>query len=359
MFCPVCHSEIADNTEVCPACHADLSVTRALPKLTGTYCVSCGALVPAGSSICPHCGIAVDAATLQSGVHISPKSLAGASHSTNIQGRALSNLPDIDELDETETTHIMPKLKESANQTHTMPRLDSAIPAEPTAEEEENYGASAVQRTRIFAIAAIASLVIIGGAAVLITHPWNPLQNNQRATTAADVSTAGYPGEVEHLSGQDKEEAKTAVDADEQTYNYLTEYHTELAQLSKDADDLEDLLDTTGVSGTADERASGYEDAQQLSLDISNLVTKIAGVDTSATGTYTQDQENLSTLGNWLRNRIEALERAWKLSAQSSDPTADTSSILAPMQGNRRSDGSEAYVNLFDENYAAWAVEEK
>lgn len=73
------------------------------------------------------------------------------------------------------------------------------------------------------------------------------------------------------------------------------------------------------------------------------------------TSSYNADQKtNVSTLASWLRNRVEAIYDAWEVSAGSSDPSADKNKILAPMVGNRESDGSEAYVNLFKKNYDAW-----
>ena len=72
------------------------------------------------------------------------------------------------------------------------------------------------------------------------------------------------------------------------------------------------------------------------------------------TGTYADQRTNVSTLASWLRNRVEAICDAWEVSAASSDPATDKSKILAPMVGNRESDGSEAYVNLFKKNYDAW-----
>lgn len=243
-----------------------------------------------------------------------------------------------------------------------MPRIDSALPAEPDPEQEALYGREHLPRVKTFMVAAIASVLVVGGGILCITHPWNPTQWDTRATTAADVSTAGYPGEVTHLSGQDKlstSAAASVLSADEQTYSDLIDAYTSLGQLSKQADELETELDEVGTSGTRDERTQGYESAQALSLDISNLATDISNIEVSTTGTYTEDRQNVATLASWLRNRIEAIEASWERSSESSDPASDADSILAPMSGNRASDGSEAYVNLFSSNYADWMPQEK
>lgn len=406
MICPVCHTEIADGISTCPACHTNLDATRVMPKLTGTYCSSCGSLVPQGSKTCPHCGISIASGDSLAArkelehrnfevgatphVKTEAQQVVVSSGVVGADGKLHSNdmsarLPRIDEDTarmmasapsslsgevDTNATTVMPRIAEplqggaaqgDAQTTRTMPRMESAIPAEPTPESDEAYGKSALQRTRVFAIAAIASLVIVGGAVLLVTHPWNPLQNYQRATTAADVSTAGYPGEVSHLSGQDKSgaEALSVISADEQAYSDLSSAYDELNAISEKADALEALLDSKATSGSQEERDAGYTEAQQLSLDISNLASKISGIDVATTGTYTQDRDNMATLASWLRNRIEAIESSWKLSSESSDPASEASTILAPMLGNRTTDGSEAYVNLFSSNYKNWQPQEK
>lgn len=334
--CPACNSQVPDTAEVCPACHTNLTFTRVMPRLQGSWCKSCGALVPEGSEVCPKCG--------------SPQaSYSSLSHSARRQPQSVSSrIPSVDEA-------------QSPEQTNVMPRIGSAIPAEPDPEAEVMYGKEHLPKTKTFMVAALASLLIVGGGIILITHPWDPTLTDTRATTAADVSTAGYPGEVNRLSGQDKTEsaATTTISADEQTYSELSEAYTKLGELSATANELEQDLDEFGCSGTQDERSSASRDAEQLSLDISNLAGEIAGIETSTTGTYTTERENLATLASWLRNRIEALERSWQLSAASDNPGQDEDSILAPMEGNRTTDGSEAYVNLFSAHYEEWEPTEK
>lgn len=329
--CPVCHSEIPTGATVCPACHADLSVTRVMPRLQGSFCASCGALVPEGADACPKCGAPF--------VRVSSAS------------KVASRVPSVDGPEVQE---------ESPGQTNVMPRIESALPAEPDPEAEALYGREHLPRTKTLLVAAVASLIVVGGGILLITHPWNPNQWDTRATTAADVSHAGYPGEVERLSGQDKTTgAQSVLSADEQTYSDLIAAYTELGELSASADELESELDELGCSGTQTERSQAASDAEQLSLDISNLATTISGIETSTTGMYTTERENLVTLASWLRNRIEALESSWQISAASENPAQDSESILAPMEGNRASDGSEAYVNLFSAHYEEWMPERK
>lgn len=324
MICPSCGSVIPDGLSVCPACHADLAMTRVMPKLTGTWCSSCGALVPAGATVCPKCGMPVVASHVSSAVEQMEHRRA--------EDRALER-----------------------ERTSSLPRIESAIPSEPDPSSESAYGREKLPHTKVFALAAIASLLLVGGLTLVIAHPWNPNLNDTRATMPADTSQAGFPGTISALQGQDKVASATSVEsADDLTYNSLLEAYESLKDISDRADDLESRLDTTGISGSSEDRSAALEEAKQLSLDASNVVTTISNIDVVTTGTYTDQKTNVSTLASWLRNRVEAIYDAWEISADSSDPGADTSKILAPMVGNRESDGSEAYVNLFKKNYDAW-----
>lgn len=331
MICPQCNTSIPDDAQVCPACHADLSVTRVMPRLRGSWCSSCGALVPEGATACPKCSTPLQVTT--SAKRLSVK------------------LPEIDKV---------ASQQEDAGTTNVMPRIESALPAEPDLQEEALYGREHLPKTRTFLLAAFASLVIVGGGIILITHPWDPTLTDTRATTAADVSWAGYPGEVNRLTGQDRDATtQEVVSADEQTFSDLSVAYTQLSELSGRADELEVQLDKDAISASAEIRQAAYESAQTLSLDVSNLASDISEIEVATTGTYKEDKEHLSTLVSWLRNRIEAIEKSWERSSKSADPVADAANIMAPMQGNRATDGSEAYVNLFSSNYELWEPIEK
>lgn len=330
MKCPACGSEIADGLDICPACHSNLSVTRVMPKLTGSWCPSCGALVPAGQTTCPSCGMPVAAP-------------AARTASDDLERRRAE------------------ELRAERERTSTLPRIESAIPSEPDPHVESVYGRERLPHTKVFALAAIASLLVVGGAALAIAHPWDPNLTDTRATTPADTSQAGFPGTVERLSGQDRDSssATSVLSADEATFEALTSSYENLADLSARADELEQKLETTGLTGTSDERKAAEQDAYQLTLDVSNEATTISGIDTQTTGTYADQKANVSTLASWLRNRCDAIYKAWQVSAESSDPSSDKDKIMAPMVGNRESDGSESYVNLFKKNYDAWKPQER
>ena len=68
-------------------------------------------------------------------------------------------------------------------------------------------------------------------------------------------------------------------------------------------------------------------------------------------GTYAEDVEHLLTLGNWLRNRCDVLTEAWRLAAESDDPSSVSSQVVSTLTGGRD------YARLFDQNYDDWRPE--
>ena len=76
-----------------------------------------------------------------------------------------------------------------------------------------------------------------------------------------------------------------------------------------------------------------------------------------APGEACGEVDHLSTLGSWLRNRMDALTAGWDLSASSDDPAADEAKIFSPVKANRDSSGQSSYKTHFDENYEAWKPE--
>ena len=325
MRCPVCGSVVPDGLDVCPACHAELGTTRVLPKLKGTWCPSCGALVPEGATACPKCGMPVAAEPERPAPRMSDERLL------------------------------------EREQTTTLPRIESAIPSEPDPAVEGAYGREQLPHSKVFLVAALASVLVVGGTVLAITHPWDPSLSDTRATTPADTSQAGFPGTVSRLQEQDSstEAATTVQSADEVTFQALQDSYAKLAELSARADQSEQLFDRVATSGSLDEREAGSSDAQQLAVEVSNLTATVQNIDTVTTGTYTDQKDHVATLASWLRNRMDALSKAWRLSAASEDPEADATEILKPMRGQRASESDQSYAALFQKNYEAWAPEQR
>ncbi|HIU23742.1 zinc ribbon domain-containing protein [Olsenella sp. Marseille-QA0557] len=329
MICPYCGTNVSDDASVCPACHGELGATTVLPKIEGNYCSACGSLLPEGAATCPVCGMPV------------VNEEASSTNTSKDSGRQL-HIPEVDVADEED--------EQALEETHSMPRIESAIPAE----SEPDYGR--LPHTKTVLVCALASLVLIGGLALILTHPWNPQAYSSRATEARDTSTAGFPGVVERLSGQDssdQEDQEETLTGDEATYQQLSEDYKELADLAERIDKAEDGFEEAAFGGDQEAFDNASSECEELSYDVSNLISDIQSVDVTS-GTYAEDVEHLVTLGNWLRNRVDALNSAWNSAEASSDPAANRDEIMAPLVGSQNASGENTYKGLFNQNYEAW-----
>lgn len=321
MKCPNCGSEVVDGALACPYCRMELGLTQKISLNSATWCPVCGALVPPGASACPKCGSSIEGEPVRSTRDI--------------------DLPEIgpDEGDEA--------ADEGSGETGVITRIESAIP---TPGEGSSPGAlrDRMPRVRAVALAAALAVVVVGGAALLITHPWDPTATQTKATTPADTSMSGYPGSIDSLKGQDKE---TSTGSETETggaiFSSLRSSWEELGSLSARVDASEEALRTDGVSGDAEAREAGRDDAAAVAIEVSNLISDVQLL-SDGDGYYRDIKNNLLTLGNWLRNRCDALTEAWELSATSDDPSADEGSILSPVNA------SASYARLFEENYDSW-----
>lgn len=314
MICPNCGAVVADGALRCPRCRFELGVTQKISLREATWCPSCGALCPPGATSCPKCG---------------------SDLSRPVTGRSTRDL----KLPEIGNTSAMYALTEKDLDNV---KIESAIP---NAGEGAGAAQERVVRPRAFAVAALAALLVVGGGILLLTHPWDPNASNISATTPADTSLSGYPGRVESLTGQDDVQAgqgQTAADV-------LKAYHESLGELLARSDELDEALSVEGVSTDAQTRQGKADEMEALALDVSNLISEISSY--SGGQSYPDATNDLLTLGSWLRNRCDALSRAWERSVSSDDPKADEDAILA-----LASEG-DSYRQLFSDAYGSWSVE--
>lgn len=333
MICPSCGTHVPDNALVCPACHADLSQTSSLPKLEGVYCRGCGALVPAGEVLCPKCGMPVLDAAPKHARPVDPEPEAGSEETDE----------DISEQD-----------------THAMPRIESSIPSEEELREMP-YGKEHLPRTRVVLFVSIAALALVGGITLFLTHPWNPNANVTHATEDADTSQAGYPGAVTSLKGQDSSSTSTTsstLSGDASTYKTISAAYEQLGSIAAELDKNQATFDSSATSSDMSVRVAAKNDAESIALEVSNLISNLGQISTSD-GTYASDVSNLLTLGNYLRNRCDALTEAWNLDVASSNPSSEIDKIKAPLTKQQNSSGVDTYKGLFDDNYSSWKPTQK
>ncbi len=341
MICPTCGTHIPDGSFVCPACHASVSMTVAMPQLQGRWCPSCGALMGWEDEVCPSCGLPVERAW-------------GAPQPEQPADQA-SEGADAVPVEPTPAEAIASE----ADDTRSIPRIESAIPAErdPQSKVVANEG---MPSRRSLTLAVVASALLICGIALAITHPWNPDAFSIKATQEADTSMAGFPGTVEALSGQDSNgsPAVEVLTGDDATYAQLSEAYGKLGSYARRADESEELFGEVGFGTNLDERTRGKREAEALAIDVSNLIDGLGEVDVTS-GTYVTELEHLTTLGNWLRNRVDGLLAAWRADLESENPAAEEQRLRSILAADVGEDGRNAYKALFDDNYDAWAPERK
>lgn len=321
-----------------------MGITQKMPVLQGRWCPSCGVAVGWEDEVCPSCGLPLERpwdAPIEVKVGVEPVVVVDT-----------ESVPEaIEVADE-------PVVDETSD-TRTMARIESAIPA-----EDDPDSKIAVQermpRTRAFLLASVASAMLIIGLALWITHPWDPNANSIKATEERDTSMAGFPGTVESLSGQDdRNDGVVAVPSgDDATFAQLDEAYEKLGRYEARADESTELFYDKAITGSLDERSQGKRDAAALAIDVSNLIEALGQVDVTS-GTYAEDLENLLTLSNWLRNRVDRISMAWDAALGSKDPKADEESLKALLEAENGEDGKNAYEKLFDENYEQWKPERK
>lgn len=333
MICPNCGSHVPDGSIKCPACRVDLGRTIVIPKIHGHWCSSCGSLIPAGMDACPNCGLplpGVKARVRQADDGQTASSLMTA------QGEALDN----------------------GEVTTVMPRIESAIPSEPDqthliAEHDE------ITNMRFLFTAVLAAVVVMGGSVLAITHPWNPTALDTKAKTEADTSWAGFPGFFTHLQGQDNGTKDNEVTSgDDHSLQQLLDYHQQLGELNDKLKKNQELFFAIYLSGDAQAREDGQAQAQELSIDISNLINEISQVNVES-GTYVDERDNLLSLGNWLRNQSDALSTAWNKDVNFDNPEDHEEEILSSLQDSSGSSLIEGFSALFQKNYDAWKPQQR
>lgn len=317
MICPTCGARIRDDALICPSCRSAVDVTRKLTLSGAQWCPSCGALMAPDAEVCPKCGLSVH---------------------RELPARAVRDIS----LPEIGNTGMMDALDDDDFVT----QLESAIPPEDDA-EFSTVRRDHMPRPRAFAFAALFAVLVVGGAALLITHPWDPTATQTRAKDPADTSMSGFPGFVESLSGQDTGPGGLVDSAD--PAEALTAAHEELGKLSERAGESEQSLRGEGLTGNRAQRQTGLDRAEDLALEVSELISSISAYQDGDEG-YAESAGELVSLANVLKSRCDALVRSWGLAVESEDPASESAAILAPVEGVADS------VSRLEEGLAAWSL---
>ena len=341
MICPNCHSQIPDGSVECPVCSPQPGLTQVINLQDIKWCPSCGALVPPGAKVCPKCltmvGKEEEEPQQRSIRDLKLPSVVDVNATSQI---GVPTVPSLDALQE----------REAAKPDEDEASIESAIPAAGPDAPSASMRHDRLPKIKDLVFAGVFAILVVSALALIVTHPWDPNNTKNRATTPIDTSTAGSPGNVETLTGQDGVKATSAADT---LFSTIESDYARLGELANQINNNEASLFTIGVSSDSSARQQGQSDLYAISIEVSNLISSMSGLDSGA-GNYTETLSNLVTLGNWLRNRCDSLTEAWALSVASSDPAADASSIEYPVTKTYQTSSKSSYQVLFEENYENW-----
>lgn len=289
------------------------------PSSSKTYCPSCATLVPEGVANCPACGMRVRTKAAKPEKRVKP-------------------------------VDVGTEEREDDRKTAESPKLESAVPAEN--EIRDPYHHENPMRLRHVLVASFAALLVVGSGILIITHPWDPHAFDTKATTPADTSQEGFPGQVDALKGQDSNSGDTGEveSGDQATYKKFNTTYQKFSEFSKSLEGSTSDLEKFGFTGDAKAVNDGKSNASQIDIDISNAISEIQSTDVSS-GKYYSQQQDLIKMGNYLRNEADILLNAWKKASQSKNPAADKTSILQPVKTNGAN-----YASLFSKAYAAFSM---
>lgn len=315
MVCPNCGTHVPDDAVRCPACRAQIDATMSMGRLEGTFCPSCGALVTEDLQTCPKCGMPIE----QVGV--------GA--------------PDAPPVNE-----------RPAIRTEEAPSLESAIPSIPEPGEVSLQDFVHESASRHILLTVILSLFVVGGATLIITHPWNPDANDVSATVEADTSSVGFPGELQTLSAQDTPPGQTYDEqaVDKNTYDTLLSAYASYRTIHNELEESDTLVRQLAGTGNVDAIDAGYEGFYEVSVKLDELLLEVGQTDVT-TGTYEQDKNNIVALGGWLSDWRDALDSAWSLC--SSYPEAPAEEVLEDLYALEEG-GKNVARSQFEEQFDQW-----
>ena len=389
MRCPKCGAIVPDGTPKCPHCHADFGHTQRIPVTDAQWCPHCGALVEKDMELCPKCGMPLPKALRQSAApnpirpqrnlrlpeieeelygtkrgKVTVLGTDGASGEKNVSAqenpdsyvsetsaKATSEFDGAHKLDPDSTAVV------TLNERQPAPRFESAIPSEPS-RNGDSERAEGMPGLRVVVFTAILALIVVGGSVLFITHPWDPSGNEEKTTQGTDLSKQGFPGVVEKLKGQDNSDTSAPSTDSDPSFDAMEADYKKLSELEERLNSNEATFDTVAISASKEDRQKAADDAQQTALEISNLIDDINNIDDAA-GVYRTQLDNLAKLGNWLRNRSDALEKGWSLSLAAEDPKSAKDRILEPVDGMRDGSGKSEYQQLFEKNYDSWKPTKK
>ena len=309
MRCPSCGTLVREGTSVCPACHATITTDAIEPSEDVRWCVSCGSAIPEDEDTCPVCGMPAGGEFEEDGVEEKPQSV------------------DVAE------------------------GLASAVPPMPQeGDEDGELIKDAPRRMRMVVTAVLAALVVVGGTTLYITRPWDPQAYSTHATEDADTSMEGFPGEVAHLSAQDRSAEAEQKEYEKKASKVMDGFFVRMGEMSGDADtlyqDLTTYFNTRDADGVAEKAAS----ASALLEELDTTTKEIEGY-TLEDDDLKSQRESILMLSSYLRGVLDTLNNAWAAAAESGAANGAADDAYAAFQWGSNGKSYDEWRTLFVNAY--------
>lgn len=245
-----------------------------------TYCPSCGKLVSAEQTTCPSCGMW---------------------------------------LRDTKTEAAV--LKDAKKQQENVPLIRSSLPSQEEVRRAQKD--SATISSKFIAVAVVACVVLICGAILFISHPWDPNAFSLRANAPADTSQDGFPGEIDSLSAQDSntQDENHTNPTENELYTTFYNAYRQLGDLKTKTNALVSDLESV-ANLTTKQKDADYQTCTQLSQELTALRTRLEQAEADQTS-YASTKENILAALTRLDVFSADLLRSFKIVHASEDLAAD------------------------------------
>ena len=283
------------------------------------WCESCGSPIPAGTNVCPECGMPVKGAFDEE---------VGERFSV----RAPLPRQEDKELGDAE--------------------LKSAIPPSPKEGEALVSVDERRKRERMLLVAALAALLLVGGTTLYIARPWDPNAYRTHATEDADTSMEGFPGEKTHLSSQDlreEEEYKAAVAANEEVLNST---YTRLGELGNQTEQARDDLVARLEKGSTPNDSESMSKVFEMQQELNDIKSQLDGLDIKDSQQQERNKK-LLVLVDYLRGAVDVLANAWSALANNDAATSSASYARGIINGGVGKRGFDEWYELFSNAYVS------
>lgn len=313
MICPGCGALVPEDANNCPYCRLPLTNDQgAGADPSARWCMSCGSPIPGGANACPVCGLPVEGAFDEA---------EGARFSVGT---------------------VMPQTEDEADSTGFM----SAIPPTPNGSERDETPREKQRRMRLILLAVVASLVVVGGTALYITRPWDPNAYTIHAMEDADTSMEGFPGEVTHLTSQDRTQENERLAVFDEAEQFMDSVDARLQQLASELQESHDKIEAYLSRGYLLDEGADTATVVAISDELAQTCAKLDSYDLTDTDLEGRRDE-LVVIAGYLDGAANVLGEAWSLTNRESGNPNAVFEVRAELEGDLGTRGYDEWLRLY------------